>query len=61
MWNVLLGFLIGHTPGVSRYVRALLAVIAVGVLIAGLIYAVVVMQAVSERSRASHVPTHRTN
>jgi hypothetical protein len=61
MWNVLLGFLIGHTPGVSRYVRVLLAAIAVGILIAGLIYAVVIMQAVSERSRASHVPTHRTN
>jgi hypothetical protein len=61
MWNVLLGFLIGHTPGISRYVRALLAVIALGAVIAGLIYAVVVMQAVSERSRPSHVPTHRTN
>ena len=61
MWNVLLGFLIGHTPGISRYVRALLVVIAIGIIIAGLIYAVVVMQAVSERSSASHVPTHRTN
>jgi hypothetical protein len=61
MWNVLLGFLIGHTLGISRYVRALLAAIAVGVVIAGLIYAVVVMKAVSERSRASHVPTQRTN
>ena len=61
MWNVLLGFLLGQTPGTSRYVRALLAVIAVGIVIAGLIYAVVVMQAVSERSRASHVPTHRAN
>jgi hypothetical protein len=60
MWNVLLGFLIGHTPGVSRYVRALLVVIAAGVVIAGLIYAAVFMKAVNERSGASHVPTHRT-
>jgi hypothetical protein len=61
MWNVLLGFLLGQTPGTPRYVRALLAAIAVGVVIVGLIYAVVVFQAVSERSHASHVPPHRTN
>ena len=61
MWNVLLGFLLGQSPGTSRYVRAFLAAIAVGVVIAGLIYAVIVFQAVSERSHASHVPPHRTN
>ena len=61
MWNVLLGFLLGHTPGTSRYVRALLAAMAVGVVIAGLIYAVVVLQTVSERSHTPHVPAHSTN
>ncbi len=61
MWNVLFGFLLGQTPGTSRYVRALLAAIAVGVVIAGFVYAVVVLQAVGERSNASHVPTHRSN
>jgi hypothetical protein len=60
MWNVFLGFLLGHTPGISRVVRVLLAAIAIGIVVAGLIYAAVIMQAVSERNHASHVHAHST-
>jgi heme A synthase len=61
MWNFLLGFLFARTTGISRYARVLLVLPAVGILIAGLIYAVAVMQALNERSHASHVPTLRSN
>jgi cytochrome c oxidase subunit IV len=60
MWNFLLGFLFARTTGISRYVRMLLVLLAVGILVAGLIYAVV-MQVLNERSHASHVPIRHTN
>jgi hypothetical protein len=61
MWNFLLGFLFARTTGVSRHVRVLLVMFGAGIVGAGLIYAVVVMQALNERNHATHVPTHHTN
>ena len=60
MWNFLLGFLFARTTGVSRYVRVLLVMLAAGIVGAGLTYAVVVMQALNERSHPTHVPTRHT-
>ena len=60
MWNFLLGFLFARATGISRYARILLVLPAVGILIAGLIYAVVVFHALSERSAVHHVQSHST-
>ena len=57
MWNFLLGFLFARTTGISRTVRILLVLSAVGILVAGLIYSVVVMQALNQRSHSPHVHT----
>jgi uncharacterized PurR-regulated membrane protein YhhQ (DUF165 family) len=61
MWPFLLGLLFGRVAGVSRYMRYVFAVFAVGVVIAGLIYVCVVFNAVSERSKAPHVHAHGTH
>ena len=61
MWNFILGFLFTRATGTSRYVRAALVLITLGILIAGLIYAAVVLRAVSERSHPSHVPAYHSN
>ena len=61
MWNFLLSFFIGGAIGASRFgrfVRMALNVCAVGVLIAGLIYAYVFLNAVRERSQDHHVHAH---
>jgi hypothetical protein len=60
MWNFLLGFLFARTTGISRYLRILLVPLAAGILVAGLIYALVVIQALNEGSEASHVPAYYT-
>ena len=59
MWDFLMGYLVGDATGLARIVRPLLWVLLIGSLAAGLIYTSVVLKAVSERSRASHVPAHR--
>ena len=44
-----------------RIIRILLPLIALGVVIAGIIYASIVFHAVSERSSNPHVHTHSTH
>ena len=65
MWNFLLAFFFGSTVSSSRtgrrLMRPMLILIAIGVLIAGFIYACVVFRAVTERSQTSHVHAHSTH
>jgi hypothetical protein len=61
MWEFLMGIFIGRATGLSRYVRPVLMLFAVGVLIAGLIYTYVVFHALSERSHDPHVHAHSTH
>jgi hypothetical protein len=61
MWNFLLGFLFARATGISRFVRPLLALALLGVLIAGFVYAFVILRAVNERSHAPYVHTHSTH
>jgi len=58
MWEFLLGFLFARATGISRLVRVVLVLVAIGVVIAGAIYALVVFRAVQERSHHPHVHTH---
>ena len=46
---------------VRRIVRPLFLLFCVGVVIAGFVYAYVVLKAVSERNQPSHVHTHSTH
>ncbi len=65
MWNFLVALGAGSALGRSRAVRRvwkpLVALFFLGVLIAGLIYAAVVLKAVSERSNNPHVHAHSTH
>ena len=65
MWNFLLAFFFGSTVSSSRtgqrLIRPLLILFAIGVLIAGLIYACVVFRAVTERSETPHVNAHSSH
>ena len=47
--------------GLSRHFRYVLLAFFIGCLIAGIIYASVVFNAVNERSHAPHVHTHSTH
>ena len=47
--------------GMARPLRYLFLLFLVGCLIAGIIYAAVVLHAVSERSQTPHVHTHSTH
>jgi hypothetical protein len=58
MWNFLFGFLLARETGMSRFIRPVLLLLLIGSLIAGLLYAAVIFQAVNERNRASHVHSH---
>ena len=64
MWNFLLalfvGGAVGNTRTARRLIRPLLAMFAIGVVIAGVIYACVVFKAVLQRSQAPHVQSHST-
>ena len=63
MWNFLLALGFGSTIAASplrRLVKPLLILTAIGVVIAGAIYASVVFRAVQERSQHRHVHTHST-
>jgi hypothetical protein len=64
MWNFLLALFVGSTVGstrtAQRIVRPLLALFAIGVIIAGIVYVGVVVKAVSERSQSPHVHAHST-
>ncbi|HTV06238.1 MAG TPA: hypothetical protein VME86_12790 [Acidobacteriaceae bacterium] len=65
MWNFLLAFFFGSAVSSSRTVqrlmRPILILFAIGVLVAGLIYAAVVFHAVNERSHSPHVPARSTH
>lgn len=61
MWNFLLGFLFARATGVGRFIRPLLLVVVFGTIIAGVIYALAVFHAVSQRSQSPDVPTHSTH
>ena len=64
MWEFLMGLLLGDAIGKSflgRFVRPLLKLFALGLVIAGLIYACVVFRAATERSHAPHVHAHSTH
>ena len=63
MWDILLGYSAGRAIGASRLARIIrpaLALVAIGVVIAGLVYLCVVVKAVNERSHAPHVHAHST-
>jgi hypothetical protein len=61
MWNFLLGYLFGQATGISRIVRPLLWLVLIGAIIAGIIYASAVFNAVNERNQAPHVQPHSTH
>jgi len=61
MWEFLMGIFIGRATGLSRYVKPVLLLFAAGVLIAGLIYTYVFLNAAIERSQAPHVHPHSTH
>jgi hypothetical protein len=46
-----------HRLGMGKSFRALFVVVLIGAIIAGMIYAFVVFQAISERSQSPHVHT----
>jgi ABC-type lipoprotein release transport system permease subunit len=58
MWEFLMGYFFARATGVSRYVRPVLALLAIGVVVAGLIYTYVVFNAVNERSHTPHGHAH---
>jgi hypothetical protein len=61
MWELLMGFLFARATGLSRYLRYGLALFGLGIVIAGLIYTCVVLNAANERSHAPHVHTRSTH
>ncbi len=65
MWNFLLALFAGTTVGTTRTARRsikpIVSILAIGFLIAGVIYACVVFKAVSERSQHPHVHAHSTH
>ena len=65
MWNFLLaifaGSTIGNTRTARRWVRPVLALFLIGILVAGVIYVGVIVQALSERSNTHHVSTHSSH
>jgi hypothetical protein len=65
MWNFLLALFAGSTIGSTRAakwsVRPILAIVLIGVLVAGVVYVCVVLKAVSERSNTPHVSTHSSH
>jgi hypothetical protein len=61
MWNFLKGMLIVRATGTARPVRIILLLVLIGSIVAGIIYAFVVFQAVQERSSGHHVQHHSTH
>jgi hypothetical protein len=64
MWNFLLALFVGGAVGstntAQRLIRPILILFAIGIVIAGLIYACVVFKAVYERCNAPNVHSHST-
>jgi len=61
MWFFLAPFLIGRATGGWRYMRAALLFMLIGCVIVGLIYAVVVFNAVRNTPEKRHVQQHISN
>lgn len=61
LWGHPIGGAIGATRTARRLLKPLVKLFAIGVLIAGLIYAYVVFHAVSERSQHPHGHAHSTH
>ena len=64
MWEFLMGIVIGDAVSnspIGRLVRPALAIVFIGLVIAGAIYAGLVLKAVSERSNTPHVHAHSTH
>jgi len=61
MWEFLMGIFIGRATRLSRYVKPVLLLFVAGVLVAGLIYTYVFLNAAIERNHAPHVRTHSTH
>ena len=65
MWNFFLalfaGSTIGSTRTAQRSVKPILLLVFIGVLVAGIIYVGVVLEALSERNNTPHVSTHSSH
>lgn len=61
MWNFLRGMLFAHAVRGSRFVRTALLLLLIGGIIAGAIYAVIVFNAVSERTSGHYVDHHSSH
>jgi ABC-type Na+ efflux pump permease subunit len=65
MWNFLtalfVGSAVGSTRTAQRLVKPLLMLCALGVVLAGVVYASIVFKAVNERSRVPNVRSHSTH
>lgn len=60
MWEFFAWFFTFRGRPLPRFFHAALTLFVIGVVIAGLIYTCVVLNAVTERSHAPHVRTHST-
>ena len=60
-WGHPIAGAIGTTRTARRLLKPLVILFCIGVLVAGLIYAFVVLKAVSERSNSPHVHAHSTH
>lgn len=60
MWSFLAPFFIGRAVGGWRYIRVALLVILIGCIIAGILYAVIVFNAVRSTPETHHVEHHST-
>lgn len=61
MWDFLFGYMFGRATGISRFLRPVLWLFLVGLIVAALVYSGIVLNAVRERSHASHVPAYHSN
>jgi hypothetical protein len=61
LWGHPIGGAIGATRTARRLLKPIVILFCAGVLIAGIIYACVVLKAVSERSEPHHVHAHSTH
>jgi hypothetical protein len=61
MWTFLAALLIGRATGGWRYMRAALLITLIGCVIVGLIYAVVIFNAVPNTPEEHHVQHHSTH
>ena len=58
MWSILSAFFIGRAVGGWRYIRVALLIILLGCLIVGVLYAVLVFNAVRHTPETHHVQHH---